>query len=104
MVIIEIGRVFVFKMVIIFCNFILIYCRIIEVNFGGIWIILNVNNSIFVFGIVFGNVYIVLYRNGNILDLYFWFNDFKYCWIVYDNWVYIRILEGLNNIFFFYYI
>ena len=104
MAITEIGRVFVFKMAITLCNLILIHCRIIEVNLGGTWIISNANNSISVPGTVPGNVHTALYRNGNISDPYFRFNDFKYRWIAYDNWVYTRTLKGLNNILFSHYI
>lgn len=66
-----------FLNIVVFC-FILICCDIVEVNFGGIWIVINVNKSIFVYGNVFGNVYIVLYKNGIIKDFYFWFNDMIY--------------------------
>ena len=104
MAITEIGKVFVFKMAVTLCNLILIHCRILEVNLGGTWIISNANNSISVPGTVPGNVHTALYRNGNISDPYFRFNDFKYRWIAYDNWMYTRTLEGLNNILFSHYI
>lgn len=98
MAITEIGKVFVFKMAITLCNLILIHCRILEVNLGGTWIISNANNSISVPGTVPGNVHTALYRNGNISDPYFRFNDFKYRWIAYDNWVYTRTLEVSEDV------
>ena len=104
MAIIVKGKVIVFRITIMLYNVILIHCGIVEVNLGGTWIVSNANNSISVPGIVPGNVHTALYRNGQISDPYFRFNDVKYRWIAYDNWTYTRSLEGLNKVLFFHFI